>query len=228
MDTAAVYSGSRQRLLELCFELTAEDAAAVVAPTPAWRVRDIYAHLAGVCADTLDGRMDGAGSPEWTAAQVESRRPAGIEGAAQEWEARAPELDALLRSADPGAMTFVAFDTWTHEQDVRAALGWGRLDDGFVPELAESALDVFDGRFRAAGTPALLVVTERRERVLGDGEPDATLTMSSYEWLRMVFGRRSLHQIQAANWECEVGAGGPDAFIGELHLFALPASDIDD
>ena len=41
--------------------------------------------------------------------------------------------------------------------------------------------------------------------------------------MRTLFGRRSLHQIQAADW-----TGNEARYIPHLHLFPLPTHDLND
>ena len=55
-------------------ELTDDDGERRTAACPEWRVKDVYAHLAGLCADVVEGRIDGAGIDEWTGRQVEARK----------------------------------------------------------------------------------------------------------------------------------------------------------
>ena len=69
MEMSDVYAACRNELIELAESISVTQAGAPLAATPPWTVLDGYRHLAGVCADFLDGRLDGAGSPEWTARQ---------------------------------------------------------------------------------------------------------------------------------------------------------------
>ena len=71
------YEEARQRIVEVIREATSSDDAAAARPVPAcpgWRVRDVLAHLCGNCTDIAAGNIDGAGTDEWTAAQVDARR----------------------------------------------------------------------------------------------------------------------------------------------------------
>lgn len=119
---------------------------------------------------------------------------------------------------------FVAFDIWSHEQDIRAAVGLrGEREDERVNYLIGNALETFSRRFAEAGSPALRVLGSSVERVLGEGEPTATIHADDYELLRLLFGRRSLAQIERADWD---GAAAP--FVPHLHLFDLPVADLVD
>jgi hypothetical protein len=55
------------------------DSDAVVPACPGWRVREVVAHLAGLCEDWVEGRLQGYGSSQWTAAQVDRYSAATIE-----------------------------------------------------------------------------------------------------------------------------------------------------
>jgi len=73
VDNASVYTTTRTAVLDLVGGLGPDELARPVAALPGWTVRDTVAHLAGVCADTLDGRTEGGGSPAWTARQLAER-----------------------------------------------------------------------------------------------------------------------------------------------------------
>jgi uncharacterized protein (TIGR03083 family) len=224
MDVSDIYTACRTRLVDLAPTLTTDQLDQPLAATPPWTVLDGYRHLTGVCVDVVDGNLDNAGSPEWTAAQLHGRSDKSIDDVLDEWRARGPELDARVEHAG-NAMAFVAFDAWTHGQDIRAAVGEPRADDELAAPLAELALDTFAPRYAKSGAPAVRVVVDGNERVLGAGEPAVTLDTSAYEFLRIVFGRRSTAQLEAAGWS---GAGDPAPVIAAIHLFDPPPVDIAD
>ncbi len=222
---ADIYRECRVQLLTLASTISAEQSRMPLPATPPWTVADGYRHLAGVCANFLDGVMHGAGGPEWTAAQVRSRAAHSLAEVCHEWAERGPLLEAQMAEAGP-AMGFLAFDVWTHEQDVRAAIGGrGIRNDARVNALAEMALEVFESRYQASGAPAVLILVDGTAHVLGalGADPDITLGTTAYELLRIIFGRRSARQINAANW-----TGDAAAAIDALHIFDLPPIDIID
>jgi uncharacterized protein (TIGR03083 family) len=140
-----------------------------------------------------------------------------------EWARRGPDLDTRIATAG-GGMVFAAFDAWTHEQDIRAAVGLARPDDDpAVPTLAELALATFATRYASSGAPAVEIVVDGTPHRLGDGEPDVCLRTSSYEILRIIFGRRSRRQVDANDW-----TGEHHAVVDALHLFDHPVRDIAD
>jgi uncharacterized protein (TIGR03083 family) len=223
MDVATLYRTTRGHLLELARTLDDARARLAVPALPGWTVKDAYAHLTGLSADILDGRMDGAGEPAWTARQVAERADHSLDEVCTEWAERGLQLDEWLRARDEAPM-FVAYDVWSHEQDILAALGQrGERDDERVQDLAAAALAAFDERFIAEGVPPLRVVGDQVECILGEGEPAVTLHIDDYELMRILFGRRSRSQIEAADWD-----GDEAAYVDHLHLFALPVHDLVD
>jgi len=227
MDGATIYTDTRARLLALGPSLDADDAATPVPALPGWTVRDTYAHLTGVPSDVLNGRMDGAGGDAWTARQLDARRGASLSEVCGEWEGDAPAFDAWLGEADQRGI-FCVFDAWAHCQDIRGALGEPRPEpaggaDEATAFLLANALEVFDHRFRGAGTPALALVTDTAARTIGDGDPGARLRTDDYSLMRILFGRRSRAQILAADWD-----GDAEPYLEQLHLFDLPVGDLVD
>jgi uncharacterized protein (TIGR03083 family) len=224
MDPVDVYRTSRRRLAELAPTLTEQQLALPLPATPPWTVADGYRHLTGVCADVLDGAMDGAGSPAWTAAQIEARRDASIAEVCAEWEERAPALEAMVESSGR-AMSFTAFDAWTHEQDIRAAVGLGGARDGVADGLASLAVTTLAGRYAGTGAPTLQVELGDDTATLGTAESSVTLRTTPYELLRAIFGRRSRQQLEALDWSDSDDAA---AVIEALPIFPLPEVDIVD
>lgn len=231
MEPWEIYRISRERLIELAAALSDEQVAAPLAPTPPWTVGDAYRHLAGVCADVLVKNFPGAtmSGDAWTAAQIESRRDLHIDAVGAEWTNAAPALEEQIRAAGT-AMCFLAFDAWTHLQDVRAAVGAPAIhDEPLVTSLAEYALATFRGFYAKSGAPPIRIVVDGDAYVLGAGDPNGsveesptlTLTTTAYELLRILFGRRSAQQVRDAGWT----GGDPEAAVQALHIFDLQPAD---
>lgn len=224
MTTADLYPAIRTELLTLATGLSSEQAATPVPALPGWTVKDAYAHLTGLCVDVLDGRMEGAGTPPWTAKQVRDRAERSLPWVCAEWADRGPDLDTWLADADEQGSAFAGFDVWNHQQDIRSAVGLaGERNPEQLEYLVSSALSAFDRRYREASAPPLRVITDSVDRNLGEGTPEATLHASDYELLRILFGRRSDTQMRHAQWD-----GDPSPYLDHIHLFEPPTVDLPD
>jgi uncharacterized protein (TIGR03083 family) len=117
------------------------DATAWATPTrcQGWSVADVAAHVVGSMADVAAGRLEGLGSPEVTARQVEERRGRSPEDLAFELteatkltsELGAAFDDAAWVAPAPGGydgslgegVEALWYDTYLHADDIRVALG---------------------------------------------------------------------------------------------------------
>jgi uncharacterized protein (TIGR03083 family) len=224
VTTTELYRAIRDQMLGFGTTLSPEQSERPVPALPGWSVKDAYSHLTGLCCDVLDGRMEGAGSPAWTAKQVADRSHDELPAICAEWAERGPALDEWLDEQGGQGTVFVGFDVWNHHQDVRSALGLnGERGAEHVDYLLANALNAFNDRFRDAGAPALRVITDRVDRNLGHGPPDTTLRTTDYELLRTLFGRRSVAQMTRGRWN-----GDPAPYLEHLHLFEPPVADLVD
>jgi hypothetical protein len=190
--------------------------------TPRWRARDLLAHVGGVCDDVVQGNLEGVGTDEWTASQVEPRREWPIEELLGEWERNGEALDVLIDQAPLGLFGQLLFDAWTHEQDFRGALDEpGNRDSGAAARSWEWSVDVLDRRDREEQRPGLLLVTGHDTRVAGVEPAASTVQASRFELLRSMTGRRSLSQMRAFDWE---GEPDPDRLVGLI--FRPKANDL--
>jgi uncharacterized protein (TIGR03083 family) len=221
MDLGELYRDSRERTLALGAELRDEETTRVVPTCPAWRVRDVYAHLAGASADILAGRIEGAATDPWTARQVEERADTPFVDLLAEWEANGPAVDALVAPLDDPMVSRLPIDAWTHEQDIRTAVDRpGGRDSPVVAWAAPNMVARFAASWAEAGRAPVRIIGSEREWILGDGEPVATLRASDYELVRLLVGRRSRAQALAL-WE---GDGEP--FVDALIAFTFSPTDI--
>lgn len=212
------YRGARARLTKLLHELTPDELDRTVPATPAWRVKDVYGHLVGLAADVMDRNTAGAGSDEWTGAQVAARRHATVDELAAEWDARGPELEALLDKIKPASAASMTGDIAAHEADVRGALGRTDARDTDVVHLAfEGYVQALGARVVAAALPALRV----GDLVAGEGEPAASVVGDRFELFRALTGRRTPEQIRAYAW-----TGDPSPYVEIFSNYGWPAAAI--
>ncbi|MCL8026649.1 hypothetical protein [Nocardioides bruguierae] len=194
-DWGALYAAVVAAVADLATETLEEqgpDALEVVVPaTPAWRARDVLAHLAGVAADNVSGDeadMAGAPSPAWTARQVATRAEAPVAAHLAELRGHVPAVRALVADASRPA---VVWDVCVHHADLCEALGTGRPDPALWRPVAHAV------------APGLLSTVPARvtvgAAVYGAGGPeDPVLALDEYELFRGAFSRRSRRQM--AGW----------------------------
>jgi uncharacterized protein (TIGR03083 family) len=212
IDIGQQYGSCRERITALAADLTDEQAATPVAACPGWSVHDVVAHLVGSTADVLAGRMDGIGSPAWTAAQVEARRDASIAEMLTEWSTAAPQFEDGLRMIGGQMAALGVADAWNHEQDLRDALGLPRSNDPAVEHTAIAGYaPMVNGTWASDGVAPLEIAAGDEIVVSGDGEPGAKVTGTPYELARALAGRRTEAQLRALTWH-----GDADPYIAVL------------
>jgi uncharacterized protein (TIGR03083 family) len=174
-DYESAYRELRLRVIDLLRDRPDGVLEQIAPATPQWRVRDIVAHLGGVCDDIAHGNMDGVATDPWTQAQVNKRREWSFDRVLDDWSEQASVVEPMLNGIGEPIGQMV-FDAWTHEQDVRGALGEPGAREG-------DAVDIAWDWFVATSGSA--------------GERLATVPAPRYELLRAVTGRRSLEQVRA-------------------------------
>jgi uncharacterized protein (TIGR03083 family) len=220
MADGEVYRAIRQDLLD---ELGADPAAVAdlrVPACPEWTVKDVLAHLGGVAADALAGNLDGVSTDAWTAAQVDARRSWTLAEVLEEWARNGPVLDealtALGAELDPRAL----LDAWTHQHDVREALGRGPAPEPVGRwHTARTLLDRVGDEVAAGRLPPLRVVLDGSVRLDAGGA--TVVRTSTHEWARALLGRRSRRQVLAWSWT----GTDPAGFLDGLQVFAWSAVD---
>ena len=219
-QNAAMYADVRGRIAALVRDLPETELASVVPGTPAWTVRDLVCHLAGVAADVVEGNMKGAPGDTWTDAQVVTRRATPIGSVLDEWDRHAAAIEDRLR-ADP-RNAFLLLDVTTHEQDLRGALRrrGGEESSAFDTTL-QGMVGWLGARLQQADAPALRILSGQHEWEIGKGEPAATVTVPDrVELFRFVSGRRSADQVRSYEWD-----GDPEPFLPHINPFGAPRTD---
>ena len=219
-DYEGAYRGVRLRVTELLRDRPDVEVEQIAPATPEWRIRDVAAHMGGVCDDIANGNMAGVTTNAWTQAQVDKRHDWELRRVLDDWEGHAGTVEPMLNDIGQPIGQMV-FDAWTHEQDIRGAFGEPGGRDSAAAEVAFTW-------FREAAGPAgigggtLEVVTESGTYAIGEGDPIRTLRASRFELLRTVTGRRSREQVEAL--DCD---GPPlDAVLFDNDIFTPAARDI--
>jgi hypothetical protein len=136
--------------------------------TPSWTVKDVVAHLAGGAADSVDGRMDDAPGPAWTARHVAERRHLPVAELVAELHAH---QDAVSHAAADTPTPAIVWDIAVHHADLHEAFG--------KPVLAEHLWQ-----------PVVEMLGPMRA-------PELVGAVPPYELFRGLFSRRSRDQMRA-------------------------------
>jgi uncharacterized protein (TIGR03083 family) len=211
------YRAQRARLTQLVGGFDEQQLSTPVPSCPGWTVHALLSHLTGVTADLTAGRIEGAGSPPWTAKQIADRQGVPLADLLAEWAECGPKVEESLDLFGAAGWRLV-YDITMHEDDAREALG---LPPGSSP----THDTVLDGLAQRAGQkiteaalPALRLTTTGQEWVLGEGEPAATLSVPDRgELQRVLGGRRSHEAMRALDW-----AGDAEPYLQHLTLFPPP------
>lgn len=201
-DSVAAYEQVRARMTALLRPAGSDELAQQVPACPDWSVHDLLAHVVGLAVDVSQGRVDGAGSDPWTAAQVAARKDVSRDELLAEWAA-AP-IGAALLATDPMQAAQVVFDLATHEHDLRGALELpGERDSAGVQIGWEWATTVLGQLRDGYGEGALVLTTEQGATTCGAAEPSSGVTADRFELWRAMTGRRSAEQVSAWAWTGE-------------------------
>ena len=208
-----LYERSRSRTTDLAGALTSAQLDATVPATPLWSARELRAHLAGAASAAVAGRVDGVGSPPWTAAQVATRAGRPLDEVLAEWAGAGPQVAAALDARRMNAL--IVHDALTHEADLREAFGLGTppADD------VAAALDHLARGICRRSSQALVLRADGAEWSGGGGTPTVAET-TPYELYRGLISRRSRAQMRAWTW-----SGDPGPFIEALPAFGPCAVD---
>lgn len=197
---AAAYRELRGRVTELVQNADADALAAISPATPEWRVCDVLAHMVGVTDDVSNGRLDGVASDAWTQNQVDQRVDCSVSDLLAEWEKTSPPFEAVMAGVPDAVSGQALFDSFTHEQDLRHALG---VPGARESDAAAIAWEWINNARAGANGPAVRIVTEYGEFESGGDGPRTTLRASRFELLRACTGRRTRAEMLAYDWDPE-------------------------
>jgi len=242
LDLAAAYEETQQHLADLVRDLPGTALAMMVPASPAWSVKDVVAHVTGVAVDAAAGRIPpdvdlvlSLSDPEQaarrevlTAGQVEERRDRGIDEILDEWTSSLDSLLPMIRGEQPFPRpvpfgdAIVLTDLAVHAQDVRGALGRpGDRDSAGVRVALASYAGALALRLAMRGLPPLRLRYAGKERLVGEGEPAATLSGERFQIFRALAGRRSAAQMLAMDWE-----GDPTPYVELIPAYGPPEAPL--
>ncbi|MBM7774507.1 hypothetical protein JOD54_004711 [Actinokineospora baliensis] len=161
---------------------------------PGWTARDLFGHLVEVCAHAM-GQMTGIPQPF-------SARGLDIHQIADAWDARADQADRLLADGGGRLGRVGVMDAFTHELDLRYALGLPLPIDTHpaVPRAFDVVISGLAASITTHDLPALRLVTPTDTWIAGEGDPDATLTADRLTLYRTLAGRRAPTQMARLDW----------------------------
>lgn len=222
IDYAGPYAELHERLTDLLRTRPAPDVERVAPTTPKWRVRDVVAHLTGVCDDIVNGNMNGVASDAWTATQVEKRRDLPFDDVLTEWSEQVPAVTAQMRDVPIDAWGQMLADAATHEQDVRGALDApGGRDCSALAVGLDWGIGTLGPKLTGKGK-TLRVEHEAGKSETGSGDAVVTLRVTRFELARAMTGRRSRAQMRAYDAD---GPFDPDDLLLAT-FFTPPEADL--
>ena len=185
-DVIAAYVDLRVRMIAFLRELPEEIANTTVPHCPSWTIQETVSHMVGVPDALLMGDFEGIASDEWTQRQVERHRGLSLSALADKWEEQADEFLPMLLQIPQPSLSQMVFDVVSHEHDVRHAVGQtGNRDSAAV----------------AVGAAFMKNIIASRKNL--DVSAVDKWTISTFEVLRILGGRRSLEQITNAGLDVE-------------------------
>jgi uncharacterized protein (TIGR03083 family) len=247
---ATAYAEGRHRITELVADLDEASADTVVPTCPAWTVRNVLGHLAGVCADIVAGNLEGVATDPWTQAQVDARRDRSVRDLLDEWGEFGPQVEAMADVFPGRTGQQLVLDLTTHEHDVRLALDRPGARDspgvdigvdflvsmglqtqcavlGIGPLEVRAGEETWVAGGRADGASEALwsEVLMGADPPVADTPPVGTLTLPPFELFRALTGRRSDRQIRAYDWSLDPTPYLPVFSFGP---FTASPTDIDE
>jgi uncharacterized protein (TIGR03083 family) len=222
-DYTTAYRELRDRVSNLVRE-RASEIDELAPATPEWRLRDIVAHMAGICDDVAQARLDGVGSDAWTSAQVDPRRDWPVDQLLDDWHEHSTTIEPQIATFPPVIVGQMITDAFTHEQDIRGAL---RAPGGRHSLAADIAFDWgsdrLGDRMTAQHEGSLTLETDCDTKTVGSGKPATRLRADRFDITRSFMGRRSKSQLEAMDWD---GPFDPEHVLLSTELFRPAATDI--
>jgi hypothetical protein len=211
VDAAQHYRMRAESLLNLAADL---DDGHQIPATPAWNLRELIAHLAGVAVDVSGGQVEDYARPHWTARQVASRATSSRRDLVEEWKASWPELssifdDPVSHGLDSSFSVLPLVDVIAHEHDLRESVGLFDFSDPAVWSLVEQRrLQVLTVQCDSWNQNLEVRTPEGDHWVIGGDKDRSTVTAERYELWRSLEGRRRRDAVRQFDW-----TGVPGLFV---------------
>jgi uncharacterized protein (TIGR03083 family) len=208
-ELAAAYHVIRERISDVVASLDDDELAGAVPACPAWSVRDLLAHLAGIPEELTRGNVPSGDIQAWLDGLVEARRDVDAAELLGRWAACADATTALI---DGGAGRLV-IDVGIHEHDLRGAVGRpGARGSAEVRAMVQPVLDLLAPGMREAGLGALVIDAEGVRWASHLARPGCTLHVDPWEAGRALNSRRTVAELRALP-----ATGDIEPYLAVLH-----------
>lgn len=220
-ERATEYAACRVRVRELLVGVAGQAANTIVPACPDWSVRNLAAHLAGVCRDLAERNLPTGDVQQWVDRQVAERSDRTVVSLLDEWDEFGPAFEEMIK-ARPERTGGLLYDVVAHEHDAASALGMraDRSSDGIRLSI-DIVASIIDADLSKVGLPAVRFSDGTRTWEVGDGPVEFTMEADTFTLMRALGSRRSLGQLRALQI-----TGDLDRFLPGLAHLPLPVNDL--
>lgn len=178
-DVARSYGELRHRVIAMLRVLPRDMVEKNVPHCPDWTVRETVCHMVGVPEDVLAGNMEGVTTESWTQAQVDRHQNDSLGALLSVWESIGDTIDGLIPHFPEPINSQFVFDSYSHEQDIRHAIGAPGARDALSVHVSANWVRNFLANHRHPHAVDIL-----------------SADVSEFDFVRSMSGRRSLNQIR--------------------------------
>ena len=221
------YRNGREQLLELGRSLMPSEGDIMTTACPAWSVKDVFAHLAGISTDIMTGNTEGAATEAWADGHVAARVDRSLADVLDEWSTAGPEVSNVMEEAGEAFPFQLFVDQWTHEWDIRAALGAqasAESDDSVFTHFLSEFDAVMSADGAEQGLDRLTLEIDGQRLEVGTGAHLGEVSLTTFEFARISMGRRSRRQLMELDWP----DGDMSAHIDVLVRWSVAEFDVHD
>ena len=221
------YHQTMARIIELVSNLSSDDEQLVVQACPDWTVKDLVAHVAGLCEALSQGESTPADTQAWVDQLVADRASQSLSETIKQWKSCAVKFGEVAtlsaRIAAP-----ITYDLIVHEHDLRHALQLpGEKDNAAVLIAMSFGALMLEHDLKNLNQGSLHLRCGEYEWQCGPGEVELSLDLTHHfefpiwETLRLTGSRRSHRQLRQYPWQGDLAS----LLSGMLHMDP-PNSDI--
>lgn len=197
------YDDLRTAFVTQLRDVNDEQAATSVPSCPGWSVKDVMAHVTGLVAETLANVPLPRGSDEATARQVGDRAGWTLDEVLDEWVSHG-EAFVIYGQRDPAYVAALLSDLVVHCHDIREALNLpvaisGAAESKVAERYGEALQDRAADVVKISLAISFLGGSSLNGPVIESAD-DLRLTVTPFDFLRGVTGRRTRAEVEAFDW----------------------------